>query len=192
MRVHVLALALLGIPSITLHAQDTAPWPAPGTRVRLTVPCPSSSQPSPGNRPAACSVDGDFVRARADSLTLATAGADASYAVGAVSRMEVRLGTRSHWLLGAGVGFLAGGAGTFLLLNSGGSTSICDQSANQDAIRTEECLGLAALGGLAGAAIGALVGGLIRSDRWVDLPLAQVTVGAVIPGGIGVRVPIAF
>jgi len=45
---------------------------------------------------------------------------------------------------------------------------------------------------VAGAALGALVGGLIRSDRWVGLPLEHLAIGAVIPGGVGVRVPISF
>src|SRR6266566_3201957 len=47
--------------------------------------------------------------------------------------------------VGAGAGFLVGAGITFVLLNGGGSTSPCDQSANQDAIGSDPCLGLAAL-----------------------------------------------
>jgi hypothetical protein len=71
--------------------------------------------------------------------------------------------SRSHWQTGAAIGFVAGAGITLLILHSGGSTALCNRSANQDALRTEECIGLVALGGVAGAGIGALIGGLIRT-----------------------------
>ena len=60
---------------------------------------------------------------------------------------------------GAVLGALVGIAGTYLLLHHGGSTSLCDASANQDAMGRRECLGLTVLGGLAGAGLGAWIGG---------------------------------
>jgi hypothetical protein len=81
------------------------------------------------------------------------------------TRVEARLqdGRKSHRLAGAAIGFVVGAGATYLALNSGGSTSKCDRDANQDALSSGECLGLYALGGLAGAGLGAIVGGFIRT-----------------------------
>jgi hypothetical protein len=72
---------------------------------------------------------------------------------------------RSHVLAGAAVGLLVGAGVTYAVLHSGGSTSLCDQSANQDAMAPRECAGLTALGGLAGAGVGAVIGARIRTGR---------------------------
>src|SRR6266545_4689995 len=70
-----------------------------------------------------------------------------------------------------------GAAGvSFALLNTGGSNSLCDRSANQDAISSSECIGLAALGGIAGAGLGAVIGGLVRTERWQNVPLEHLRV----------------
>lgn len=76
----------------------------------------------------------------------------------------VRLaGAGSHWKTGAAVGLVAGTAAAVVVLRSGGSNSLCNRSRNQDALSTSECLGLYALGGVAGAAIGALIGSRFRN-----------------------------
>ena len=64
----------------------------------------------------------------------------------------------------------------FALLSTAGSTSLCDRSANQDAVSPSECLGLAALGGVLGAGLGAIIGGWVRTERWNDVPLQRLRV----------------
>jgi hypothetical protein len=93
---------------------------------------------------------------------------------------ELRRRTSSR-LIGAGIGFVAGAGITWVVLHSGGSTSRCDRSANQDALNSRECIGLTVLGGLAGAGIGAIVGGMIGPSRMQHVPLDRLRVGWV-PG----------
>jgi len=69
---------------------------------------------------------------------------------------------RTRALEGAIIGFVVGAATTAIVTHAGGSTAPCDQSANQDALSSGECLGLAAAGGLVGAGLGALIGSRIR------------------------------
>ncbi|HEX6558326.1 MAG TPA: hypothetical protein VF021_02670 [Longimicrobiales bacterium] len=77
---------------------------------------------------------------------------------------------KSYWLAGAAIGFAGGAAVTAVVLHSGGSTSLCDRSANQDAMSSSECLGLTFLGGVAGAAIGGFVGSRIHARTAADAP----------------------
>ena len=79
-------------------------------------------------------------------------------------------GHRTRALEGAVVGFAVGAAATIILTRSGGSTSWCDRSHNQDAMNSRECLGLAVAGGLAGAGVGALIGSRIRVSAFQALP----------------------
>lgn len=69
-----------------------------------------------------------------------------------------RSGEGSRARLGAVVGAVAGGVATYVLLHSGGSTSLCDRSANQDAMGKRECVGLTVAGAAAGAGLGAWLG----------------------------------
>jgi hypothetical protein len=120
---------------------------------------------------------GTFVQVTGDTIALTLRDSAARYDLAAVHRLEVARGRRSHWLVGAGAGLLVGAGVTFAVLNSGGSTSLCNRSANQDALATMECAGLTALGGLAGGGLGTLVGGLIRSERREDVPLERLRAG---------------
>lgn len=96
----------------------------------------------------------------------------------------------SSRLVGAGIGFVAGAGITWVVINSGGSTSLCDRSANQDALNRRECVGLTLLGGLAGAGIGAIVGGVVRPSRMRHVPLDRLRVGWI--PGEGRRAVVAF
>lgn len=91
-----------------------------------------------------------------------TAGVRAQVPDEYMLRLEERINAGNHMLVGAGIGFVVGAGVTYLLLHSGGSTSLCDRNANQDAIRPAECLGLTIAGGAVGAGIGALIGRRIR------------------------------
>jgi hypothetical protein len=177
----VAAVSVL-VPCIPLSAQ--APQLQPGARLRLTVSC----EPGPE-----CRVEGRFVQLRADTLTLAVAEAATSYSLDAIQRVEVSR-HRSQTIAGVGAGFLVGAGVTFIVLHGGGSTSLCDRSANQDAIASGECLGLAALGGLAGAGLGALIGGAVRTERWQELPVEglRVSVASRLRSTLGLAVTVLF
>jgi len=170
------ALAWLFAPSVTLIAQEPARSLEPGARLRLTYPCEHDGAATAGKERRACRSEGRLVLLRADTIALAVAESTMHRGLNAINRIEVSRGHRAHRLAGAGVGFLVGAGVTFALLNTGGSTSLCNQSANQDAIGSGECLGLAALGGLAGAGLGVIIGGFVRTERWQDVPLDRLRV----------------
>ncbi|HSB60860.1 MAG TPA: hypothetical protein VLI67_04030 [Vicinamibacteria bacterium] len=77
---------------------------------------------------------------------------------------------------------------------AGGSTNPCDRAANQDAIGPGACAGLAALGGLGGAGLGALIGTLVRTERWQDVPVQRLraTVGPQPGIAFGAGVALTF
>lgn len=76
-------------------------------------------------------------------------------------RVAAMRAPRTETLLGAAVGLVAGAVATYVVLHGGGSNSLCDRSANQDAMNRGECAGLVALGGAVGAGLGALIGSRI-------------------------------
>lgn len=84
---------------------------------------------------------------------------------------------RSYRRIGAVVGGVVGATATYFALNSGGSTSLCDKSANQDATSTGLCVGLYALGGLVGAGLGSLIGGAITVESMRDTASDALRVG---------------
>jgi hypothetical protein len=71
---------------------------------------------------------------------------------------------RSRAREGAVVGFIVGATVTVVVTRSGGSTAPCNRSANQDALSSGECLGLAVAGGVVGAGLGALIGSRMRME----------------------------
>jgi len=160
-------LAVLSLLLPTL-AVAQPPQLAPGQRVRVTAPELGLAR---WHATLAAVDDGELVLVTDTSRRVPLAS---------VTRLEAYAGRRSHWLLGAGIGFLVGGGATYLVLNTpSGSTALCDQSANQDAISSGECLGLMAGGALAGAGLGALVGMFFKSDKWADVPREGWRLGIV-------------
>ncbi len=166
----------------------------PGVRVRLTLPCELGLAFATQGSGEPCRVEGHLAAVREDTIILSGQEAIRAFPLSAATRVEVSRGTRSRWLAGAGIGFLIGASSTYVLLNRGGSTNPCDPSANQDAIGTGACVGLAALGGVAGAGLGALIGKLFRSECWQDVPVqrVRVTLGLQAGGRLGVGITLAF
>jgi hypothetical protein len=80
-------------------------------------------------------------------------------------------------LVGAAVGFAVGAGVTYAVVHHGGSTSLCDRSANQDALSSGECLGLIVGGGVVGAVAGAFIAGVFRSDARGLLPGDRLGLG---------------
>lgn len=173
------AAVILFSVCFTATARGQVSPPGPGGRVRVTIPCLAEDQARPGRGTARCRLEGTIARMPADSITLDLKDSTISYAWKDISRFEVSRGHRTHWLAGAGIGFVAGAGVTWLVTNAGGSTSLCDRSANQDALSSTECLGLAVLGGVVGGGVGAIIGHAIRSERWQDFPLGPLQVGLV-------------
>jgi hypothetical protein len=120
---------------------------------------------------------GEFVRVQAGLLSIRVADSISQYGLESIRTFEVSRGFRSYKWIGAAAGFVAGAGASYLILHSGGSTAPCDRSANQDAMNATECLGLVVLGGMTGAGIGAIIGGVIRTERWDVVPLESLRVG---------------
>ena len=162
----VLTILHSGFPP-ALWAAET--MPSPGTTVRVTFPCELLRSSVRGE----CRDVGRLARWDGDSLSVAFAETTGTMRLADLIRLEASAGKKSHRGLGAGLGFVLGAGLTYLILESGGSTSPCDQNANQDAMSNEECWGITALGGAAGAGLGFVVGGLFQSDRWKEVPLGK-------------------
>jgi hypothetical protein len=140
-----------------------------GDRVRLTAGCmadaaPAGRLPSPDrwDRSERCArYEGAFARLTTDSVAITQGGREVTMARADVRRMHVRSGTRGNWAtgaaIGAGVGFAAGLASAV--------TTDCSDQFLQDLCQTGQVAAPFVAGAL-GAGIGALLGGLIRTDRW--------------------------
>jgi hypothetical protein len=175
-----LALTLLFSAWMPLEAQSSV-LPEQ-SRIRVTVIADSSATHTEAR------FTGILVTSGTGTLQLKDGDSTTSFRLGTLQRLELSQGYRTHRLLGAGVGLIAGAGLTYFLTRSGGSGSLCDRASNQDALSSSECLGVAALGGLAGAGLGALIGGLIRTEGWRDIPLHDVRFGIVPHRGMGVGV----
>lgn len=161
------ALMVVGLtvaPLATIAAQQASPVKA-GDRVRIIAPNVSGSP-----------FVGTVVALEADSLVVHDSMDTWRLSLASVEQVDLSQGRKSHALLGAGIGLLVGGGVAFAVLYTGGSTGLCDQSANQDAMDSGACIGLTALGGVAGAGLGAIIGGLIPTERWQDIPLERLRV----------------
>jgi hypothetical protein len=167
-------------------ADAQASRPEPGARIRV------AARGVVGARPR--QLAGVLVRLAADSLVVDTEpGGTLALPTTDIEALAVSRGKHGHALAGAGVGFLVGAGVAYAVLSSGGSTSPCDETANQDAIGSTACLGLAALGGAAAAGLGAVIGGFVRTERWQDVPLERLRVGLRSQGGrLGLTVVVAF
>jgi hypothetical protein len=181
-------LALL-LSATAASGQRGALGAYPGSRVRLTVPCNPLAQP--GNQSRSCRVTGVIVDL-GDSVRVDAAGSTRSYERNAIRRLEVSRGSRSRWLEGGVAGLVIGATATYLVSHSGGTTSLCDRSANQDAMSSAECVGLVAAGAAGGAAIGVLIGGRIRSERWYHLPLERLRLGFLPATGFRADLTLSF
>lgn len=108
--------------------------------------------------------------------------------------LDVSRAQRSRVLAGAGIGFVVGAGVTYAVLHSGGSTSLCDRSANQDAMAPRECLGLTALGGLAGAGVGAVIGARFRTGgrQGFSVGYRGAALAPLPARGVGLALAVAF
>ena len=191
-RVAAAMAVVLLVPCLRTFAEEPPAWVEPGARVRLSLPCEAGRSPGTEALDKVCREEGRVVSVEGQGITLATAEGNRSYPLNGLSGLDVSRGTRSRWRAGAATGFLVGAGGTFALLNRGDSTNPCDSSANQDAMGMGACLGLAALGGVAGAGVGALIGKLNRVEEWQRVSADRVRVSLGARAGLELRVALAF
>jgi len=152
-----------------------------GDRIRITAP-PSALK----NRIAR------VLSVRNDSLLLQVAPAETlTVALAGVTQLDVSTGRRRHTLWGAGIGALGGVASGALI----GFASGDDPPGFLAMTASEKAAFAGASLGVAGLAIGAVVGALKVSDRWTSVPLG---VGQAIPslqvgrGGARLGMAISF
>ena len=149
MRPSALFFVLLGIHSNRLIAAQADVPPLPGARVRATAPSLPRRQ-----------LQGILTRLDADTI-----GVDATpLALTMVTRLEVSSGQRTHPGTGLRIGFLVGAVVGAIVGSSAG---------NEDGeICTPTQCGLAGAGlfGLAGIPLGAMIGAMIHTERWQEVP----------------------
>ncbi len=156
-----LLIVVLAVTSFTnLHAQDSPPV-AVGTRVRVTA-----------DPLAIDKYDGTLQGWADDSVTVDTL----QVALTQLTRLDVYRGRKSNArkvaLIGA-ASLASVGAAVALVVCSDGA---CESDGDYTAL----AVGVLTLGGAAGGAlIGGIIGALIKSDRWEEVPLDQLRVSIV-------------
>lgn len=158
----IAALVLVGVVQASPVLAQDAPAPAPGTRVRVTVPAVEDWP-----------ITGVLRRAGTDTLWLEREGIELAIPRAQIERFQVSRGRRSHWFTGALVGGLVGAG-------AGAVPAIGLAQAGYD---DTEILAVAGFG--IGAAAGGILGALIRSERWQVAPVLDRSAGA--PYHLGVR-----
>ncbi|MEQ9289999.1 MAG: hypothetical protein RIG77_23925 [Cyclobacteriaceae bacterium] len=103
----------------------------------------------------------------------------------------LREGQTSQWKKGALIGAAVGTPLTFLVLHSGGSSSICNRSANQDAVQFHECLAMSLGGGVVFAGMGALIGSFVKHRVSTNELRNRVNITLFSPNKNGIGVAVA-
>jgi len=140
---------MLSVLPVSVIAAQEQSRILPGARVRVTTPDLPRGQ-----------LLGAVTRIDADTLVVGST----PVALRSLMRLEVSTGRRSHWATGLGIGFLAGaGLGAILGAAVGDPYGeICTP--------TQCALAGAGILGLVGMPVGAVVGAMIRTERWQEVP----------------------
>ncbi len=94
-------------------------------------------------------------------------GTSLTFARDQITRLDVHRGRKGRALLGGGIGLLSGVVFSFVL--------VAQLERDHDRFRNDRVV-LGAVFGGGGALLGALVGLLIRTDRWEAVPLERIRV----------------
>ena len=169
------AIQLVGA-SRPLHAQQLS-YPPAGARVRVTLRPPQHDQP----------IVGTLARLGRDSIVVRSVDAGSlAYPTSRVRWLEVSRGRRGHALLGGVMGGIGGAA-----IGIGLAAAACG-----DGCVGATTLGLVPVGTtLVGAALGALTGSLIHSERWERAPVPTVSLRSIRHGArrsVGVSLSLSF
>jgi hypothetical protein len=177
----ILSLSVM-VPLASLSAQTQPPIER-GARVRIiATDCRLYRQSA------------EFEALRGDELIVVT-DSTVRCPLSSVGRLEVRSGQRGRTGFGAIIGGLAGVVTGSVI--GGHAAARCEE--DRDPLSQSNWCGMLTLtGGLAGlaggAAIGAVVGSLMKTDRWVEVPLDQVTASLVWKRGnrLGIGMSLEF
>ena len=171
----VVVLALL-TTSVNGHAQANTTTLAPGARIRVQ----QGSQTVTGTLLSLDSAGLVIVTGKADSVTVPRAS---------ITAVEVSTGTRSH----AGKGALIGlGTGLLTGVVVGIASSGSDDGDFFDFSSGEWAAGVGLTGAVIGTGVGAIVGAVIRTDKWAPAVLPTVGIRGYGPDdkrvAIGLRI----
>lgn len=180
---------MLTLPAAVLAAAavvggDAAPfgWPIAGEKVRVTTLAGRSRE------------KGVVVQTDAETLTVSLGSGQPPVRIplASVERLEVARGRRTTAREGALVGGLAGGVLAGLAVG-GLMQALCENGSDCSGETARASLVGAAIVGTAGAGAGALIGLVIKTDRWERLPVNRVRVGIrPAPAGASVQVSLAW
>lgn len=161
------AIALATLPALRLATQE--PLLTPGTRVRIAAPSVAPAQ-----------LIGTVRASDKDTLVVDVADrmSPVIIPVASVETIELSRGRHAHTWQGVGVGFLVGGVVGAALGASCEGDFLCPGPA-----------GGALVLGVVAMLPGALVGALIRTERWEGVGPGGVSVG---PGPTGLAVGVAL
>jgi hypothetical protein len=165
--VPVLLVALF--PSWLLAQTAEAPVP-PGIRVRVTA----------GSAPNAAQV-GVLGELEPDALVLHRSGLDPlTIPLPDVVKLEISRGEKGHWLAGTLIGTAVGIGAGLLIANA---TSVTDEEPRDPltgfaAAVSEQGMDMSIvmISTVAGAGLGALVGALIKTEKWETVPIPTAPV----------------
>ena len=151
-------ICIFGGAPTEMAAQESLPV-EPGVRVRVTA--------------SECELRGQVATLqalRADTLVLEST----ECSLASVTHLDVSRGQRSHALLGAGIGFAAGTLGTVIYC-SGNRNEFSDEG-KCEVLGRDFTLLATGLVGAAGGIVGVIMGYVIKTDRWEEVPLDQLRV----------------
>jgi hypothetical protein len=174
----LLAVVLSGVVGANALAQANAPV-QPGQRVRVR----STVTSTPELTGVVEAVRPDTLLVRDDDRSVATA-----VPLPTVDRLQVSLGRHSHWVRGAGIGFVVG-AVTGAVLGAAGHNEE-DVFFGPGATAFMGAILLSPIG----AATGALVGLMVKTERWETVSLDRVapTVSGGLDGRLSVGLRLTF
>jgi hypothetical protein len=175
------AIVGAGLVSVGAASPDDSASLAPvhiGDRVRVSAPSVSDTR-----------IRGTLVALDEETLIVAPEGKTPQIEMSRsqVTRLQVSRGKRSHWVAGAVTGVVGGLALTASYCGSGGALG--------GGCSGDDALGVAAFFCGIGAAGGALVGAVVRTDRWEMVPANTVAVSIIpvpVRRGMALGVRIAF
>jgi hypothetical protein len=180
MRNIILAVTVFTLVSPARAVAQDALWLTPDAKVRVTAPAVGMSEQVGRVQ----EMRGDTLVLEVDAMRGGHLRADVLHVtMPTITTLEVRTGSRSHWLEGAGIGFVVG-AVIGLASGDDPSSEFLAYSAGQKA---------GFLGGFFGI-VGAVIGATHKSDKWAEVPLDQFQPRLIAGQGgqVGVGVSMRF
>ena len=180
MRNIIIAITVFTLVSPARAVAQDALWLTPDAKVRITAPAVGMSQQVGRVQ----EMRGDTLVLQVDAMRGGHLRADTLHVtMPTITKLDVRTGSRGHWLEGAGIGFLFG-----VVIGAASGDDPPNQwfacSAGEKAL----------MGGFGFGLIGAGIGALVKSDKWAEVPLDQLRPRLIAGygGQVGVGVSLGF